>query len=211
MVAARSRRFQDNRDYRRRPPRRSQKFRILIVCEGRVTERNYFAEFQHHVRNPRVHVAIPDQPGVPLTVVQTAVKLQAEADGEATAHRDDNLRFDSVWAVFDVDDHPRIDEAKGLALRNNIHVAISNPCFELWALLHFQDQRAHIGRDVLRTRLRQYLPGYEKNLQYDRLTAAYEEAVHRAILLEEEAQRHGNLFRNPTTGVARLTELIRTK
>lgn len=206
-----SRRRRDDRDFRRKPPRKSPKYRILVVCEGRITERQYFQAFQHDMRNPRVHIALPDTSGVPVTVVETAVRLQMEAEEAAHRERDENLRFDSIWAVVDVDEHPNLEAAQKLALQKNVHMAISNPCFELWALLHFEDIGAHVERDKLKRRLRRFVPGYEKELPYEQLKSGYVVAVSRARSLEHEAQRHEAPHRNPTTGVAHLTELIRTK
>jgi len=48
--------------------------------------------------------------------------------------------------VFDVGEHPKLPEALDLARRHEIAVAISNPCIELWFLLHFERQMAFIGR-----------------------------------------------------------------
>lgn len=206
-----SKRRDDVRDYRRKKPVRNPRFRILIVCEGQVTERKYFKAFQHDVKNPRVHVELPDQTGVPLTVVKTAARLASEANEDAERQRDENLRFDSVWAVFDVDAHPHLAEARALAANSNVHLAVSNPCFELWALLHLDDQRAHIERGVLASRLRTHLPDYDKHLPYDILKDGYLEAVRRAESLWAEAEHHCDPGRNPSTEVFRLTELIRTK
>ena len=91
-----SKRRLDERDIKRRPPKREPKFRILVVCEGRVTEPNYFKKFQHDVKNPRVHIELADETGVPLTVVQIAVRLLSESLRDAKEQRDANLRYDSV-------------------------------------------------------------------------------------------------------------------
>lgn len=206
-----SKRRNDDRDYRRRVPRRTPKFRILVVCEGEVTEPEYLRSFQHHVRNRRVHVELPDEPGVPLTVVSTAIRLAHEAAEDAHREEDDNLRFDSVWAVVDVDAHPNLPQAKELAQRSGISLAISNPCFELWALLHFEDHRAHIERHTLASRVREHCPGYAKKLPFDKIILGYSDAVARARDLRKEAELHGTPGRNPTTDVVDLTELIRTQ
>jgi hypothetical protein len=204
-----SRRRHDERSIRRRGPTREPKQRILIVCEGEETERGYFKAFQHEVRNPRVHVEVASETGEPLQVVEIAVRLKKKAESEARSQRDENLRWDEVWGVVDVDEHASLDKARQLALKNGIDLAISNPCFELWALLHFQEQRAHIERDKAQTALRRHMPGYDKGLDFPKLHPRYGNAVHWARELDEEAQRQEAPGRNPTTGVYRLTESIR--
>src|SRR4051794_39278668 len=116
------------RSIRRRPPSRQPRQRILIVCEGRVTEPGYFRALQHHVRNPLVEVRVASETGVPLTVVEIAVRLKRDAEREARQQRDENLRWDQVWSVFDVDEHPNLNEAIALARDSGIELAVSSPC-----------------------------------------------------------------------------------
>lgn len=205
-----SRRRLDDRPIGRRGPIRAPLRRILIVCEGRETERRYFEAFQHAVRNPRVHVEVARETGVPKTVVKEAIALREAAEQEAKRQRDENLRWDEVWGVFDVDDHPSLDEALALAARHEIAVAVSNPCFELWALLHFCDQRGHIERQKLRVALKKYLRGYDKVLDFPRVHVGYADALRRAAGLADRARCDGEPGRNPTTGVPALTESIRS-
>lgn len=101
----------DDRSIKRRGPTRQPKRRILIVCEGQETERGYFEKFQHAVRNPRVHVKVAKETGVPMTVVTEAIRLKEEADEAARLQRDENLRWDEVWCVCDVDEHPKLKAA----------------------------------------------------------------------------------------------------
>ena len=147
---------------------------------------------------------------MPLTVVQEAVRLRSAAAAEARRERDDNLLYDQVWGVFDVDEHPNLNQAMRLAQDNGIQLAISNPCFELWGLLHFQEQRAHVERRPLVALLQRHLPDYDKVLNFARLHSTYPDAVRRAEELEQASDRHGESGRNPTTGVYRLTTTILT-
>ena len=50
------------------------------------------------------------------------------------------------WCVIDVDQHANLVPAVEKAIANGISVAVSNPCVELWFILHFQDQTAEIDR-----------------------------------------------------------------
>src|ERR1035438_2177974 len=135
----------DQRDtLRRRRAFRPPLPRFLIVCEGTQTEPGYFQETRHLERSL---IDLEMSPGgEPKALVERAVEKKKSAERLARSQRDSNLRYDQVWCVFDIDEHRLIPEAKQQAGANGIELAISNPCFELWALLHFRDQRAHIER-----------------------------------------------------------------
>ena len=193
---------------RRRAPSRERKKRILVVTEGKVTEPEYLKAFAHQRRNPLVHVEIVGPAGVPITVVREAVAVRQKARDEATRERDDNLRFDVAWAVFDRDEHPTFAEALKEAKASLVDVAPSNPSFELWALLHFEDQTGSIERHHVRERLEAHLPRYDKQLDYPKLAGQYAVALTRAQALATAANRVGDPQGNPTTAVWALTELI---
>jgi hypothetical protein len=201
----------DDRPIERRRSSLQPKIRILVVCEGRKTEPRYIKEFQHHVRNLRVHIEPLGPAGVPVTVVETAISEKRRAEDRAKRERDENLRWDQVWAVFDMDDHPNVDDAKQLAIDNDISLAVSNPCFELWAVLHFVDQRAHIERGKLRAELKKHLPAYDKELDFATVHVGYDDAIQRAQSLDKSAAQTGRPGGNPTTGIYLLTEMIRTR
>jgi hypothetical protein len=192
---------------RRRAPSRKPLPRILIVCEGTKTEPGYFDDLRRVYR--RVVELELSPGGVPKTLVERAVEMKSEAEHMAKAAKDENLSYDEVWCVFDVDDHPKVDDAKQQARGNGIKLAVSNPCFELWVLLHFQEQTAHISRAKLRAVCRKHLPDYEKDLPIARLTPQYEYAASRARKLDDWQQQQGRKEANPSTGVYRLTEAIR--
>ena len=64
----------------RRPPTREPGRRILIVCEGDVTEREYFTAFKRWCRNPRVEIDFDGPAGVPWTLISRARDRRDEAD-----------------------------------------------------------------------------------------------------------------------------------
>src|SRR5277367_1637370 len=144
-----------NDSLRRGGPFRKVKRRILIVCEGIVTERYYFNDLRIQTKS-LVELRI-EPGGIPKTLVERAVEFKKAAEKAATRGKDDNLRYDSVWCVFDVDEHPFLAEAQQKADANGVKVAVSNPCFELWALLHFQDRRAHVDRREAQRLCREYI------------------------------------------------------
>ena len=192
---------------RRRRPSREPFPRILIVCEGKSTEPEYFNETRHLERTP-VELDIRSG-GVPKTLVERAVELKKASEQSAKKQADDNQLFDHIWCVFDVDEHPNLMEAKQQAKDNGIMLAISNPCFELWAILHFRNQRAHIERGALRKECQKFIPGYEKHLPVSKLLPRYNAALRRAQELDSWQQSRGCDGENPSTGVYKLTEQIR--
>lgn len=108
-----------------------------------------------------------------------------------------------------IDDHPKLEEARVTALDNGIELAISNPSFELWLLLHLRDNPGAQHRDHLARILRQLIPGYNKHVEFARFAPGYQDAVKRARSLDRRADEDEEPGRNPTTGVWRLTESIR--
>lgn len=203
----------NQRNRNRRPARRAPwldpKPRLLVVCEGEVTEPEYLRGFTAACRNPRVHLVVDREHGVPWSLVRVAKERKRAAEEEAVRTGDENRRYDEVWCVFDIDSHPNITDAVQMARDNGILLAISNPCFELWLVLHFRESPGARHRHDVQRMLRDYLPGYDKGVDFADLQAGYEAAVERAAHLDRDADDMAEAGRNPTTGVYRLTESIR--
>ncbi|RUL88660.1 RloB family protein [Tautonia sociabilis] len=192
----------------RRPPTRSPKRKILIVCEGAKTEPQYFKQFASVHRAAIVQVDVIPGSGVPLTVVQEAKRRKAKASEDARRENDPYLKYDLVWCVFDVDDHPHLKEALQTAERNGIDVALSNPCFELWLMLHLRDAPGSIHRRKAQAMMKRLVANYDKSVDFDVYRDGYASAVARARKLDELAEADGEPGRNPTTNVYVLTEMI---
>jgi hypothetical protein len=147
--------------------------------------------------------------GVPLTIVERAIE---ERRTYRRRTRDSFEKLDEFWVVFDCDEHPKITEAIARASGGKIGVAYSNPCFELWAVLHFQDHDAPIDRHQIQGRLRKLMPKYDKSkcLDYELMRRAYADADRRPDLMERRRREEGAPCGNPFTGVFKLTRLIKS-
>lgn len=204
--------FGRHRDRSRKQGRRSAfrtpRKKILIVCEGANTEPQYFKQFANVYRNAIVEVEIAREHGVPLTVVRIATELKNQAIEESKRLVDSYLKYDLVWCVFDVDEHPRLPEALQMASRNGIEVALSNPCFELWLLLHHRGAPGPIGRHRAQAMLKKFVANYDKSVDFHIYQHGYEHAVVRAAQLDSLAESVGEPGKNPTTGVYKLTTAI---
>lgn len=201
------------RNRRRRPSRRvpfqEPKDTVLVVCEGEKTEPQYVQSFQRACRNPRVRIEVARDRGVPMTLVRIAKELKNQAETAARREADAYLAFDAVWCVFDIDEHPDVANAKKMARDNGIHVAVSNPCFELWLLLHFREPPGMQDRHRIQEMLVTFVSDYHKHVDFSVFCRGYLQAVERARALDDAAESVGEPGRNPTTNVYELTESIR--
>jgi hypothetical protein len=194
----------------RRPSKAAVLLDLLVFVEGLRTEEQYLTYWRRQYRG-RVLVEIDDYRGGPLQLVQRAVSAQQSETREERRGR--GRAHDQIWCVFDRDEHPNFARAIDLANRHNINLAISNPCIELWFILHFENHTAYIERQAAQRRAEQLLD-CSKVLTESALIALgerYEEARRRAIKLDEKHAGDGSPpVSNPSSGVWRLIDMIRT-
>lgn len=202
------------RDRDRRKSRRASdldpKPRLLVVCEGLKTEPSYLTGFREACRNPRVDVhVVSHRGGSPTRLLEQAESLRDEARKKAWRLEDPAIAYDQVWCVFDVDVHgAEVPNVRRKAEAAGIELAVSNPCFELWLILHFRGNPGRQERDWLHREMKSYVKSYDKKVDFADYVPGYAEAVKRAEALSREAARAGESGRNPTTGVYRLTRAI---
>jgi hypothetical protein len=200
-----------NRRPARGQPRIDPKCTILVVSEGKVTEPEYLNGFVDYAKNQRVKLEIVPGAGAPRTIVEIAKEKKRENEERANCERDENIRYDHVWCVFDIDNHPNVPDAKQMARDNGIELAISNPCVEIWLWLHFADQPGLKDRHTLQTMMGRHISGYckdNKHVNFQGLQNGYSDAVRRAKRLDDDAKQANEEGRNPSTGFWKLTEQI---
>ena len=183
---------------------------VLIITEGEVTEPEYLNGFVQACHNPRVRIEVNKGVGVPQTVVQLAKEKKKAAEKRSRRERDENLAYDEVWCVFDVDAHPNIQDAKEMARANGIELAISTPCIELWLWLHFADQPGLRHRQDLQSMIKQYIRNYDKHVVFSDYADGHDDAARRAEAMDKIADSINSPGMNPTTGMWRLTKSIRS-
>lgn len=175
---------------------------IVIASEGKDTERIYFKALAKEYTNLRVHVHILERSeneqnnSSPEHVLQQLNDYKSKYDLKAD---------DELWLVVDKDrwteamlSHVATECSQEVAM----HMALSNPCFELWLLLHMEDaaslspeeqeqwmknrRRSKNADPYLKVRLRQKMGSYHES-SYDALTliAHIEDAIERARALDK--------------------------
>ncbi len=200
---------------KRRGPLREPKRRFTLFCEGRNTEPAYFKAIERAYRSAQIDVKIEPGAGVPHTISKRAVKF-AKSVGLARNSRrkkDSFEKRDEVWAVFDRDAHPRFQEAVALCDQHGIKVARSNPCFEVWLILHERDYNKPNRRDKVQRELQKLRSDYDKKgsktLNCDDLVTRVQVAEQRGEEQLKRREQGGDPYGNPSTTVGRLCRAIR--
>lgn len=143
---------------------------ILIVTEGSQTEPKYFEHYRNRQTNIDIRVVGSRTSGGEtdyLSLIRKAVEYQNKNQISVS-------EGDSVWVVADGDvnyNNPDpitakdnlLSKARKMADAKGIQIALSNPCFEFWYLLHFQyTTKFFKDYPAVKNALTTYLPDYEK-------------------------------------------------
>ncbi|WP_417809977.1 RloB family protein [Thioclava sp.] len=195
---------------------------IHIFCEGEKTEpsyiKGYIDKFFPGINNKGFKVidVKNTKKNTPRELVNEACKLRASSTTPSK---------DSVWVVYDREATAKYEdrlhqEAIDKARAKNISVALSNVCFELWLLLHFQENNAQYSScdDLLRkSNLKKHLNdvginNYEKSFEgvFEKINGNIELAITRADRMNRstlDASQHDESkphMLNPYTNIGAL-------
>lgn len=177
---------------RRRPSLREPLLRVLVVCGAEKTEKAYLDGLRDQRRSKSVDVRIVERTRSPDQVVEYA--------RDHCDYRD----FDETWCVVDVDrfetEGRKITAAGVVAAAAGIRLAVSNPCFEYWLLLHHAYSEAPFPQcDTVAARVRKHVPAYDKTqLRFNDFAAGVEEAIKRAKQREPSGTAY---LTNPSSGM----------
>ena len=192
----RSRRQSFRRNNSQRLPRKQS---VLLLCEGKVTEPDYFRALQREYRLQSFILRF-SFPGGPTSIAQTAME--------------EKHRYDHVWVVFDRDEHSGYHQAIRRCQDAGVGVAYSNPCFELWLILHVTEMDRLLNRHAMQSLCRehiQYPPNENKRPDYYWLMQErrVETAEERAVAQLKRRFEEGAVQDNPSTTVGELTKCLR--
>lgn len=175
----------------RRSVGRPVKTTILIVGEGQETEPNYFGELKREdAVTAKFAVTVKKGRGFsPEHVVKEAINHKNRAESRVED-------YDEVWCVLDVEGPNKresLDNAVTMAVRNGITLCLSNPCFEIWLLAHFERKaRAYEDCGAVIVQLnkhwqKHYSLDYEKNDDriYERVADRTQKAIDNARWVRE--------------------------
>ena len=186
--------------FHRHQGQRRYKRMFVIIAEGTVTEQEYFPLLNEdlivHVKCLKSRSNLPPK--------------EALRRAQEYVRKEGLKRTDETWVVVDKDTWPdgHLVELHAWAQsHSNYWFALSNPKFEYWLLLHFEDADGVKTADECDRRLRKHLPNYGKHVEPQHFTV---ERIRAAVA---RAKKRDNppcedWPRQPGTTVYRLVEKI---
>lgn len=185
-------------------PKQYRRKTIVLGSEGNnKTETLYFSELER--KHNRYHfIFVNSNDTDPCGIINaTAIKAKLE--------KIDRADGDIAVAIFDLDLNQNkikdIDKTINLANNKKVELYTSNPCFELWYLLHFAyTTSSYSSNNELLNRLKRYIPNYEKDkCNFDVLNPLTKNAIKNATKMKEQIKKtsknKNHMIDNPNTDV----------
>ena len=167
----------------------------LVICEGE-TEVAYINLLKKWYKSPVRIVSHIDGARISQTLVDKRTKeLKISA-------------FDKVntFLMYDMD-VPAVNEK---VMACNAELLLSNPCFEVWLLLHTKDQKSALSTDAAVKELKKSATvwsNYKKSVYTDTQKAFLKEHLHTAI----ERAKALKAYDNPSSRLYKLVEMLGDK
>lgn len=175
---------------------------FVVSVEGSKTEPQYFAIFNQP--QSIVLVKCLKRPSTESSPIQVLKKMQGYL------RRESLRKTDEAWIVVDKDDwtEDQLRELLQWVKKSKNHgFALSNPNFEYWLLLHFEDAKGITNSQECLTRLKRHLPNYKKDIDSKKITL---ELIAKAIsrAKQRDTNRSNDLPQIGSTTVYKLVEKI---
>ncbi len=196
---------------KRRKPFIAERQRFILICEGENTEPAYFNALKGQYPGALISIEYVAPAGSPITIKD---KVQVRMDAlRREQKQNSSAKADTVWAVFDRDKHDKVADAIAGCESAGARVAYSNPCFEVWLILHHHDyhkaddhhqvQKHYQGLDPI------YDPRGRKIPNCAKLMKTVEQAENFAENQCKRREEEDTALGRPSTTVYHLTRAIR--
>jgi RloB-like protein len=169
----------------------------MVFTEGKNSEPDYvngLKRLPHIAEDVALNLQLFPEHGVPLTLVQHAIRQGKDPE------------IDECWCLFDVEwpkNHPNLMDAVSRARSRGVMLAMSNPCFEQWLVLHHQDQTKFLTTKDVEHLSRELDGRAGKSIDPATYMPLRKIASKRAEALAERHEHNGTRFPddNPSSGM----------
>lgn len=137
---------------------------FVIAVEGAKTEPQYFALFNDNHSVIRVNCIKGKSDSSPPQILKRMLDYLKQAELKPS---------DEAWLVVDKDQWTdvQLQQLHTWSLKGeNYGFALSNPKFEFWLLLHFEDGKGVANSRECTERLQKYLPDYDKSINVRKIS-----------------------------------------
>jgi len=189
-----------SKDFKRRKRYRQTKKTFLLICEGSCEE-IYFKYMKRNKRLTNINIEILNPKiSIPSGLYKYTKRKQKER------------QYDKVFWVLDGDVLKQYDKNP----ESRIKSIISNPCFEVWFVLHYKytSKEFYSCDNLINLELKRYIPDYEKSQIYHSKKNFYEilkknlnDAIYNAKKLDKENKKSGKP-KGTSTGIYKIIEEI---
>jgi hypothetical protein len=159
---------------------------FFIFCEGE-SEDAYVSHLRSYYRIPIVIDSKVSGNGITQKYINNTLK-----------HKPTHEK-DKCFLLYDIDVPEMLERLKSI---NDSTLIASNPCFELWYVLHYCNQISQINTNDCHNKLRTNCSEYKKGKIPEKLKVKLIESVSKAI---ERAKKY-SLYGNPSTNAYLLIE-----
>ena len=177
---------------RERTPKRQMKRIALVICEGD-TEAEYVNLLRRWHKSPIKIISHIEGAKITQTLIdKRAADLKISSSDKV-----------DTFLMYDMD----VPAVTAKLMKSKAELLLSNPCFEIWFLLHSKDQRTALGSDSAVKELKKsshvwnnYKKGTLSETQKIFLNEHLRDAIDRAKCLRD--------FNNPSSRVYKLLEFL---
>lgn len=124
---------------------------FFVFCEGK-TEESYVAYLRKTFRIP-----------IQIRTKTSGRRINQKLVKSCLKHETQTPK-DKIFLLYDLDVEGVLDRIQAI---ENAELLISNPCIELWFLLHFQNQTAPLNSGNCLKHLKNHISNYSKGAQRD--------------------------------------------
>lgn len=164
---------------------------IIIGYEGQKTEPKYFKRLEQNMLEPRKAFIHPLPPingeSAPKKVLERVKAFVNDPKRGVNIEAKDN-----IWFVLDVDRYPieQYEQVNTFCAENKQrNLAMSNPCFEIWLWMHFEEAKKVTSTKPKDLKYELHLKSVSLNFNGD-----YTPFVEQAITRAKESDKTSNYF-----------------